>query len=446
MSDEDKYYYYTPIKININYNIFKQYILKMKSNTITEDIASIMSDIEENIIASNAFKLQENKPIIVHNKWQSLIVKKTSLTSICMIFNKLNNDNIQELALESKNYNIFLIDELKQLADLFLGKCIIEKKKIHSLVEYFKKIMEYKLWYIHYDNKIISFRDTVFDKLESEYEKLIKIAGHIEDIYKNKIKDASLDPSLYDNSGVENYLKKKNIIFNLINLIGTFFVDKIISIQLIKNIFNQLKNYYNGSSIKKIYLELWLILWESVSFILNENVNDYYKQEYDWLLLQKQDLTSKLTNNINIDSDMLRIISLIDNNINCISTLDDTLVTFYSLEDEIKNLNSSSDYKKFTIKYNDEVIKKYIIKHLLNLNEDTLKEGISKINKLTTTIYNESKDHISQNDMNSRKCSNRGNLIQIIKELLDDDDIICDYPLFKKMMDKHLRDNEIIIK
>ena len=415
--EDDIYYYYTPINNTIDYEIFKQYSYKIKQNNITEEIALIMANIEETIITSNAFKLQENKPIIVHNKWQSLIVKKTSLTSICMLFNKLNNDNIEELALESKNYNILILDELKQLVDLFLGKCIIEKKKLHALIKYFKKIIEYKLWYIQHDNKIISFRDIIFDKLESEYEKLIKVAGHIEDLYKNKIKDFSIDiSSQYDGIGVENYLKKKNIIFSLINLLGTFFIEKIISIQLIKNIFNQLKNYYNGLIIKKIYLELWLILWESVSFILNENVNEYYKQEYDWLLLQKQDLTSKLTNNLDVDSDILRIISLIDNNINCISTLDNTIVTFYNIEDEIKNLNSDIDYKKFIAKNNNELIEKYIIKHLLSLNEYNLKESICKINKLIDKIT----------------------LFNIIQTLLNDEDLICDYPLFKKTISIYL--------
>jgi hypothetical protein len=437
-----KFYYYTPINIKINFQNFIKYSEQLENDNNNENIANLMNEIENMIISSEAYNLQTNKPIITQNRWQTIKIKQISLTSICLILNKLNEKNINEMIKESKNYFKFTLEELNQLADFFLGKCIMENNKIKLFIEYLKSMIKCKLWYIKYNNIIISFRDCIFNRLENEYDRLTRIAGYIEDVFKNKIKDYKE----YDNlNGAEDYLKKKNIILNLINLIGTFFLEKIISFKLLTNIFKQLKDEYINSITKKIYLELWIILWNNVAETLKINFNEYYNEQHNWLINIKNKLINsieKISNNddynnthngdnihdsldsddaqatheqhqYNYESNILRIIGLIDNknNISIINNTDLHNKSFYELNNEIKNCITNDDYEKIK-KYDKELINKYVIKYLLSLNNLDINNGINNILKIINNIE----------------------LNDIINYIINNDDIICDYPNFKKLI------------
>ena len=404
----NNFFYYTPINTKINFQVFKEYAESQKNKEIDEELANLMNSIEQQIVSSNAFKALENKPIINQNKWNALKVKKTALTNICIVLNKLNEHNINECINECKTNLELTYEELTQLADIYLGKCIMENKKVWIFVEYFKAMINNKCWYCKHNDEIISFRDTIFDRLENEYERLTRIAGYIEDVFKNRIKDNTTT----DLDGAEDYLKKKNIILSLINIIGSFFNEKIISYSLLKYILNQLKIQYESSSSKKIYLELWIVLWEKVSKVLYLHFNSEYNDYINWLNKTKNDLIV-----IN-DNDSLRIISLIDNNLTIEKVKNDNIVSIesiFDIEDEIVNLKTQLEFENF--KKLNKNLNAYITKHLLNLTETNIKVSIQNITKYFVDV----------NELKS-----------IVNDIINNEDIICDYPNFEKLINKYI--------
>ena len=76
-----------------------------------------------------------NQP--AHMKWQAYKVKKVPLTNLFMILNKLNNNNVEAIMQETLQYKTFTYQEVNQLADVFLGKCIMDTKHVNSFIEYF---------------------------------------------------------------------------------------------------------------------------------------------------------------------------------------------------------------------------------------------------------------------------------------------------------------------
>jgi hypothetical protein len=337
-----------------------------------------------------------------------------------MILNKLTDGNIDQLIIETLEYKVLSHDEINQLADVFLGKCIKETKNVKTFIDYMKGMINNQLWYVKVGDNVISFRDIMLNRLEHEYERLTKIAGHIEDVFKNRLRDDSVSNEL---DGSEEYLKKKNIILSLIELIGTFFNNHIIGFNLLKDIFDKLKNQYSESTSNKIYLELWLTLWNSVS----PNIYGYFKTDYDnyseWLLQQKNKLidivtsdSEKMKTKTNI-ADISRLINLVDTtltkNYELVNNQNEQK-SFDEITDDIKLLKTDEDYNLFKVKNNDEMIRNYVIKHLFeNINVDKEKSILSfsldKIQRLLMT---------------------KEDFIELVDELLEDDDIMCDYPKF----------------
>jgi hypothetical protein len=265
----------------------------------------------------------------------------------------------------------------------------------------------------------------MLDRLENEYDRLTRMAGLIEDVFKNRIKDSSSN----DLDGSEDYLKKKNIILSLINLIGLFFNNKIISFTLLDTIFNKLKQQYDNCSSKKIYLELWLILWNTVLDNLHCYFKEYYDLNVEWLNLQKNNLIEIATNNCDINknsiADISRLVSLIDSSLTknyksepintnkVVEPLQED-ISFYNLQDKILYFNTKFDYIEFKKCNNDTVIKNYITKHILSAisNDHT---------QLSKSMPNIKLYLVEENELST-----------LIDNLLDDDDITCDYPNFKK--------------
>jgi hypothetical protein len=443
MSKATDFFYYTPIVNKLNFEMFRDYLNKVKNENIDDNLADTMAEIDNMIVSSNAFKQQENKPIINQTKWQAYKVKKLPLTSLFMILNKMNNDNMELLVEESLQYKTFSFEDINQLADVFLGKCIVETKNVKMFIDYFKNMMDYKLWYTKNGDSIVSFREIMMDRLENEYDRLTTIAGHIEDVYKNRIRD---EENLNELDGSEEYLKKKNIILSLIELIGIFFNSKIISHSLLDHIFDKLNQQYDDLTSKKIYLEIWLTLWNSVSYNLYKYFRSDYNTKSEWLTQQKNKLIEYITekndskNNV---ADVSRLINLIENsiaksyeNINIINKENEDKIeleksmlekisneeslSFDKLEDKIKKLKTQDEYRKFKSIYTNDTIKNFVIKYMF----DNVK-GDDSVIKIT---MNNIKTYLINND----------ELHEIVDSLLENDEIICDYPNFEKYIKNYL--------
>ena len=401
------YFYYTPINNRINFQLFKDYGSQHMS-TVDDEVADIMANIEEMIISSLAFKNQISRPKVDHNKWQSFKVKKIPLTSLFMILNKINNDNLEIIVEETLQYKTFKLNEIEQLADVFLGKCIMETRNVLVYIEYFKRLMDNKLWYVRDGDNIISFKDLMLDTLEKEYNRLARIASHIEDVYKNQINDSNM----YSDDGTEDYIKKKNIIISLINLIGSFYNGKIISTSLLINIFDNLKEQYlENPSCRKIYLELWLVLWKQVSNNLYFNYRNIYDDYYLWL-------SSEQT--VNCDRLSSLIMQSLDKKEDQKEDIQERTATkivgyeecsFYDIPNLLESMLNENKYSCLDM-YSENVLEKLITKYLVE-------QCISDHKLLSITI-----DRIRDNILPKDKLDN------LINNMLKDDDIICDYPKF----------------
>jgi len=440
------FYYYTPIKTKINPQIFKDYSDNISKEPITDNIADLMNNVENMIVSSNAFKMQENRPTINHMKWQAYKTKKVPLTNLFMILNKISSDNIDTVINETLQYKTFTHTEIVQLADVFLGKCIMETKNVNNYMEYMKAIMRNKLWYMYDSEKnVISFRDTIIDRLENEYNRLTKIAGHIEDVFKNQIKDENITNKL---EGSEDYLKKKNIILSLIKLIGSFYNVNIISTTLLIHILNNLRHQYDDNQeTRKIYLELWLNLWDNVSLNLMNNCKESYNNNKDWLMKKYTELSnwrdvdekSLEMGNETKPWDIMRLLTLIEKSLDIgldankqeisLNKRDDTITIFNVDTSEFIELLEDKDdtlLKKFKMTCNSEllniIISRYLLDNCVNSGErdDNYNRSIKRITKHL----------ISHQEME-----------QIVSNILNDDEIICDYPLFRKNIGKYVKLN-----
>lgn len=403
------YFYYTPINNKLNFQMFKDYAEKY-INSMSEDVADKMMSIENMIVGSPAFKNQESRPSVNQNKWQAFKVKKIPLTSLFMILNKITDDNFDQLVLESLQYKNFSLQEINQLADVFLGKCIMETKNVNIYIKYFKAMLDNCQWYVKTNDHVISFRDLMMDTLENEYNRLTRIAAHIEDVYKNQIKDDNMTNEL---DGSEDYIKKKNIIISLINLIGSFHNGQIISTSLLLNILENLKNQYiENPQYRKIYLELFLVLWKRVNGNLHNKYNDVYNVYNEWLINESQTQCDRLQSLIKESLILSEPIveKLNDNYENC---------SFYEIPNELNKMLDIKIFNKLS-RYSENVIEKLVTKYLLE-------ECNNNHTRLSTTI-----PIIIENVLEKDKFMN------LINNMLQDDDIICDYPSFSAHINEYI--------
>lgn len=419
------YSYYTNIIKTINFDNFNAYLEYVSTQNMTEEIAETMSNIEQLIVNSIAYKSQGIKQPH-QNKWQAYkIANKTPFTELCLILNRMNNNNIDELITEAVKYDTLSYIDIKQIADLLLGKCIKEPNNIEIYCKFFKQAVSSQLWYVYHDEKVVSFLDICLDQLEQNYKDLTKMAGYIEDMYETKksineeIVNGVIITQMHNS---ELYLKRKNIIVGVIEIIGSFYNNKIISATLIENIFDNLKERYDGnrdendtneSTIKKtikIYFELWLSLWNRVKFSLNENS---YNTKYVWLEQMKEI----------INCDRLKI--LIENSL-ILSTkevettslyLDDYIDTTKNL---IAQLKTDDDFKEFAVKYKND-ISKYVTKYLL----EQCNIDYSKIKNMSEKIIG--------------NLMTKEEFLNLIQNMLNNEDITCDYPNFVKYSNTMLR-------
>ena len=119
----------------------------------------------------------------------------------------------------------------------------------------------------------------------------------------------------------------------------------------------------------------------------------------------------------NYEQSYSRLISLIKLNLN-IQTVNTTVetnneVTLYDITNEISNLLTEDDYIEFKSKHNN-MLDKYIIKYLLeqcNIDHTKIPNKMEQICKYLV---------------------NKDEFVLLAKNLLDNDDIVCDYPNYKK--------------
>ena len=207
---------------------------------------------------------------------------------------------------------------------------------------------------------------------------------------------------------------------------------------------------------RKIYLELWLVLWDNVVLNLKSNSNEIYKTNEDWLVNQLDVLHStkilsweltRLTTLIDKSLDLMKSINpnikSVDGNSqskpeiivsdvnNCLVPPDNTSIfnlqttefkQLFTKEENGYKLGDESVYKSDYIllknKYTEILLNKYILKYLLETCVSKTNENSGKfqttINIIITYLIDKDK------------------LLKLIDTLIEDDDIICDYPIFKK--------------
>jgi hypothetical protein len=405
------YSYYTKVSEKPDIKLFAKYMAHNATLDLNELVADQMSAIEQMIINSSAFKSQGTKQPY-QNKWQAYkISTKTPFSELCLILNRMNVNNLDELIQDSVKYDTLSYNDIKQLADLLLGKCIKEPNNIETYTQFFKKAVNNSLWYVYYEDKVISFLDICLDQLEHDYKNLTKLAGYIEDMYemqKNKVDNVTVGGVVMTQMhNPESYLKKKNIIIGLIDIIGAFYNNKIISSTLLENIFDNLKERYEsvGSTGKKtkIYFELWLALYNKVKNNLSEQSRNY---KYGWLTVEKD----------HIGDD--RLVILIENSLNADGANGaDDAISIEDFVDNVKNLianlHTASDYEMFAKEHGQQA-ERYVSKYLLEqCNKDLTKlpHAISMITK-----YLMPADKFKK----------------MLADLLDNDELMCDYPNFVK--------------
>lgn len=412
------YSYYTPVTSSINFEVFEKYLNYIYLQDVSEEVADKMSAIEQQIVNSAAYKSQGIKQPH-QNKWQIYkIANKTPLSELCLILNKMNGTNINELIEEAIKYDTLSYVDIKQVADFLLGKCIKESKNIETYCQFFKKAVTAGLWYVYYEEKVVSFLDICLDQLEHNYKDLTKIAGYIEDMYETQrsaVEEIVNGVVISQMQNSELYLKRKNIIVGVIEIIGSFYNNKIISAELIENIFSNLKERYEGegdgesegekiNTTIKIYFELWLSLWNCIK---NNLSDESYDAKYMWLVEMKElihcdRLCILIENSLANDDDGNTNIQQI--------VLDDYIDTTKNL---LQELRSDADYKEFANKYSNDM-NKYIVKYLLeqcNKDHTKLKQAIEKI-----TAHLISKEAFKL----------------LVGKTLENEDITCDYPNFVK--------------
>lgn len=392
---------YTPIITKIDQTQFNKYIEIYMTKEITTKTLKAMETIEQMIIASNAYKSAKNKQLVSIDKWESYNIKKTTLSELFFHLNKITFDNLTETVTQTKQFNKLTLTEINQLADVFLGKCIIEQNNIDILLIYFKLMLKNGCWTVYDTNsdiKTISFRDIMMDRLQNEYVRLIKISTQIEEEYKNQNAINS-----------DQYMKKKGIIISLIELIGSFFNEHIISVTLLCNIFEELQTNYEKDVREINFIELILVLWNKTALYLYCAHNEIYNNYKNWL--------------ITIKSSCNRLNMLITKSIDIIDGIkkDNKQITTILLKIANEHdLNNKTNNILFITEYLTDNMEDKIINILLTneqLNYDIV------INILINYFVSEQ------------------SLKQYITNVLNNDDMICDYPKFNMYMKRYVENN-----
>lgn len=414
------YAYYTEIKTKINHNIFNKYSSKVSSIDMSENTANMMIALEDMILSSEAYKSQGNKQTVNTDKWQTYKTKKAPLMDLFFCLNKLSENNIISSVEEAFKYTNLSIKDTNQLADIYLGKCIMEQQNIEIFIMFFKMILSKGCWNVICQEQknegiqIVSFREIMMDRLQNEYIRLIKIASHIEDMFKNQLRE---NGEIGSREGSDEYIKKKTIIISLINLIGELFNNKIISSTLLFNIMEHLKhNYMINPIFRKIYIELLLILWDKTVI----NIYMTYKEQYD----EYQCFFAELINNINCE----RINFMIESSMKYIENLK---TNKKMIKEIFTNIKRALNYYN---KHNLDMNKNNILFFKNEINE-TIKEDI-----IIEYLMHSSNENANLNE-NMDIIMNFIDEIKLkyyIKNALLDDDLICDFPKFKRYVKDYI--------
>jgi len=412
--NNDKYAFYTHINTHIQYELFKLYIeyrntnyIKNKNEEIQEEDASMLEKLEESIIKSEAYKSHNITNVITHNKWNDFKKMNTKLCDLQLLLNQMTKENINSIIQKTLLYNDLTNNDLISFIDQFLGKCTMEIGNIGLFVFYIKElIIKSNLYLVNnqdtYKPFIYSLFDALCDELEKKYKLIIKIAKQLEEKYKGNINE-----NTQININSNEYVKKKNVICNLIKTISEFYNQKIFSHSLILMILDNLQFLYLQSN-QCIYFELWLLLWNQININIKSFDNDFYTKTIVWLYGQKNYIADK------------RLCILIENSISVDNNNIEEIDSFYDVDDIIALLHRY-EYDNFIKTHNNYHV--YILRYLTNI-----------VFKNIDTITQEQKETIKNNIKELINSVGVDNFQDIIKDALTNEDIKYDYPMFEDVL------------
>lgn len=283
------------IDINIiKYNrddIFKFKIIN-KENLVSQELSNIFDKINDMFKTSTQY-LESKKKInynqLNHNKWElKQDQDNTIINNIYLAFNKITEDNYQDIIKEISKQEIILYDDLEKLTEKIIHKCINEKQFLTLYLRIIKHIMVNCVWIVEDSSMIpITFRKLFINQLEMRFSNLI-----------NDIKNMKYEESEAELIIIHNKTKQ-----GLILLIIELYKNKIIGNQLIRYIFKNLENSYDQSLIDYVdksknmcdqYLEYWLLIFNAIIIPWKDTEKQYLNEQIQYILSKKDNVSSKL--------------------------------------------------------------------------------------------------------------------------------------------------------
>lgn len=374
--------------------------------TITNKIpwASFSTFISENkllnqdIIDQMSAQLSSSKaPTTRVQKKIEVIYSNPIIDNIRLIWNGFMTNNTANIVAETSKYNNFAIEDLKVLADDFLGMCHNRIDNVDVHMEYLKIMTRNRFWYVKVNDEVaVSFRDLILTKLEETYKTILECINDMDENFR--INKSSSD----DNTN--NYLKKKHILVDAFKIICSCYNNNILSQEVMIGVFDDLRNEHSKKhNDSTIYLEIIILIWKNISANIKANNNEYYTNTMLWFN-KEQYLTENSRMNIMLGT----VLSSSDI---AASNEDFADKTFYDVENMLINCETDEEVIRFS-NNNKTHFNLYLVKYLLDAvvnNEEHLRRMVDALCVCVGGI-----EHFKR----------------IINDTIENDDIQCDFPLY----------------
>jgi hypothetical protein len=373
------------IKNILKYNEEYVYSFKEinKKKIVSYELSSMFDKINDMFKTSTQY-LESKKKINYnqnnHNRWE---LKKeednTIINIICINFNKITNDNFNEIVLDIAKQEIILYDDLDKLTDKIIQKCINENEFLNIYIKVIYFIITKCSWIVEDTENIpITFRRILLNQLEMHFNNLI-----------NDIKNMKYDKNETELIIIHNKVRKGLILF-----ITELYKQKIIGNQLIRFIFKILENSYNETNIDQ-YIEFWLIIFNVVISIWKDTEKQYLDEQIEYILKIKEQLSKKLQFFIQDQIDIL-------NNYNYTCDKKEDIS-----KEEITNINydililSSTEYSSLDEWFKDlyDLNKDIFLLDILQLSLDDKSNYDISVNLLKFLIE---KDYFTRDDISNK--------------------------------------------
>ena len=376
--------HYVNITTKIPWNCFTTFISDNKN-------------VDQEIIDQMSTQLSTSKaPSRVQKKVETKI-DNPIIDNIRLIWNGFMTDNTANIIAETSKYNNFSIEDLRILADEFLGLCHSRIDNVDVYTEYLKTMTRNRYWYVKLnDETAVSFRDLVLNRLEDTYKLVLDCINEMDENFK-------IGKTTSDDSA-NNYLKKKHILVDVFKTICSCYNNNILSQEIMISVLDNLRNEHSKRhNDSTIYLEIIILMWRSISANIHANNNEYYTNTMLWFNKEQY-----LTENNRMHIMLGTVLSSNDISQNDAINEDKT---FYDVENMLINCETDDEIIRFST--NNKVnFNLYLVKYLL----DAVVDG---------------REHLAM--MKDAICQCVGGVEQfkkIMYDMMENDDIQCDFPLY----------------